>query len=92
MFRKFENIFSQKRLAAGENDNRLPHGSNLIQDFPALLGAQLAGVGASTGRGPAVNAIQIAVPGDFPSHQTRLIPVFLASFHAFTLNPAKQQS
>jgi hypothetical protein len=89
MFRKFENVLSQERLAAGENDNGLPHRSDLIQDFPALLGAQLAGVGTSTGCGPAVNAIQVAVPGDFPSHQTRLIPIFLVSFHAFTLNPAK---
>jgi len=71
MFGQFEDVFSQQRFAAGENDDRLPDPSNLIHDFQALLGAQFAGVGATTCRGPAVNAVQVAVPGHLPSHQTR---------------------
>jgi len=89
VFGKFEDVLSQERLAAGEYDNRLPHGSNLIQDFPALFGAQLAGVGTSTGCGPAVNAVQIAISRDFPGYKPRLV-AFVLFMHTVAFNSAKE--
>jgi hypothetical protein len=69
--RDVEDIRSQQRLAAGEDHDRLGHLGDLIEQAVGLRCVELAGVRAPGGRGPAVDAGQVAVARGLPGHQAQ---------------------
>ena len=62
----FENVFPQQGLAPRENDNRTAEGGNLVEKTKTPAGVQFSRIGAPQGRSPAVDAGEVASPGDFP--------------------------
>ena len=67
--RQVEDILPQQGFAAGQDHHHLPHGGQVVQEFEALLGAQLAGIRPGPRRGPAVEASQVAAPGGLPGQE-----------------------
>ena len=71
VFCDVENIRPQQGLSAGQDDNGLTHLPDLVQEPERGRSIKLAAVWPHGGGGPAMGAVQIAVPGGFPGHQSQ---------------------
>ena len=56
-------------LAAGQDDDRVAEGLDVIEELVRVLGRELARVGTVSGRGTAVYAVQDAAAGHLPGDQ-----------------------
>ncbi len=69
--RQLEDVRTIERLAAGEHQDGVGEGGDLIDDVQALRGGQVVGRGKLGGGGAAMHATQITAFGDFPKNQAR---------------------
>ncbi len=66
-----KDIIPEQRLAAGKNNNGLPHLSDLVKESEGLFGGQLVFVYMVFGSSPAMLAGQIAPAGCLPGHKAQ---------------------
>ena len=66
MGRDLEDVLPQERLPAGEDDDGLGPPGQVGQEVQGLGRVHLAGVDLVPGTGPAVDAGQVAAPGNLP--------------------------
>ena len=71
ILRQLEDVRAIERFAAGEHQDRVGEGGNLIDDVQALRGGQVVGRGKLGGGGAAMHATQVTAFGDFPKNQAR---------------------
>ena len=78
-----EDIRTQQRFTAGQNDDGTGKGGNLIQEFKTLICGELILVLAVQGGSAAVNASQVTGAGHLPGDQTqiRLMLALMIWFH-----------
>jgi hypothetical protein len=69
MGRDLENIIPQQGFAPCEDNDGIPHLGDLIQKVQARRRVQLALIGTQGCRGPAMDAVEVAVSGNFPGYQ-----------------------
>ena len=65
-------------LAAGQDDDRVAEGLDVIEELVRVLGRELARVGTVPGRGAAVDAVQDAAAGHLPGDQPGEVFFFAA--------------
>ena len=70
-------VLAHHRLAAGEDDDGVAEGLDVVEEAIARLRVKLARIGPVLGRGPAVDAVQDTAPRHLPGNKPREIFLFL---------------
>ena len=64
-------VIAHQRLAAGEDEDGIGDGGDVIDDLLALFKRQLAGIGLAMGGGAAMGACEVTAARDLPSDDAR---------------------